>query len=48
MLILKIWKKEELPADWENSIICPICTSAIKAYCAKGRILLAANLSMHV
>jgi hypothetical protein len=26
MLILKIWKKEELPADWENSIlvICPI------------------------
>jgi hypothetical protein len=24
MLILKIWEKEELPADWENSIICPI------------------------
>jgi hypothetical protein len=22
-LILKIWEKEELPADWENSIICP-------------------------
>ena len=21
MLILKIWEKEELPADWENSII---------------------------
>jgi len=24
MLILKIWEKEELPADWENSIICPL------------------------
>jgi len=21
-LIMKIWEKEELPADWENSIIC--------------------------
>jgi hypothetical protein len=21
---LKIWEKEKLPADWENSIICPI------------------------
>jgi hypothetical protein len=24
MLILKIWEKEDLLADWENSIICPI------------------------
>jgi hypothetical protein len=24
MLILKIWEKEELPTDWENSIICAI------------------------
>ena len=23
-LILKIWEKEGLPVDWENSIICPI------------------------
>ena len=35
MLILKIWRKEELPADWENSIICPIYKKGDRLQCKK-------------
>jgi len=33
MLILKIWEKGELPADWENSIICPIYEKGDRMQC---------------
>jgi len=29
-LILKIWEKEELPVNWENSILCPIYKKEIE------------------
>jgi hypothetical protein len=39
MLIMKIWEKEELPADWENSIICPIYKKGNRLQCKNYRLI---------
>ena len=33
-LINSIWNKEELPEEWKESIIVPICKKGDKTYCS--------------
>ena len=45
MFILKIWEKEELPADWGNSIICPIYKKGDRMQCKNYRPITLLNVT---
>jgi len=45
MLILKIWEKDELPANWENSIICPIYKKGDRMQCKNYRQITLLNVA---
>jgi hypothetical protein len=48
MLILKIWEKDELPADWENSIICPIYKKGDRLQCKNYRPITLLNVTYQI
>jgi hypothetical protein len=36
-LIISIWNKEELPEEWKESVIVPICKKGVKTDCSNYR-----------
>jgi len=48
MLILKIWEKEALPADWKNSIICPIYIKGDRMQCKNYRPITLLNVTYKI
>ena len=48
MLIPKIWEKEELPADWENSITCPIYEKGDRMQCKNYRPITLLNVTYKI
>jgi len=48
MLILKIWEKEEIPADWENSIICLIYKKRVRMQCKNYRPITLLNVAYKI
>jgi hypothetical protein len=36
-LIISIWNKEELPEEWKESVIVPICKKGDKTVCSNYR-----------
>ena len=45
---MKIWEKEELPVDWENSIICPIYRKVDRMQCKNYRPITLLNVAYKI
>ena len=47
-LILKSWEKEELPVDWENSIMCTIYRKGDRMQCNNYRPIALLNVAYRI